>query len=257
MGSAPGANTSYDWSAILNRTYSSFTGSDLFAVFGNELVVELISLSISQSREIAPAYTAGSYRPRGFNKGKFATGGSFTLSFFDRDPLLMRIFSPTPEKSMYGVKLNALYSGGNRRTQGDLALTALSGQLSQTQRAAVDRAAALTERLGQLAAGRMLTNPTQLPPFDITVTFLNEAGNMSFCAVLGVQVINTARGWSVDDMMTEQPYTYLAIDATPVVPIVEDSTLSQAYLDRFSTQPSFGVMAGLNSPASGGTGYNT
>lgn len=55
-----------------------------------------------------------------------------------------------------------------------------------------------------------------LPPFDISITFSNEYGSASTMKIFGVTVIDEGQTMSVDDLITEQTYTYMARGIQPI-----------------------------------------
>lgn len=56
-----------------------------------------------------------------------------------------------------------------------------------------------------------------LPPFDIVVSFYNEYGQQSKMKIFGVTIIDEGQTVSVDDLITEQVYTYMARGIQPMV----------------------------------------
>ena len=50
----------------------------------------------------------------------------------------------------------------------------------------------------------------EIPPFDITVNFLNEYGQASVMEIYGVEILNEGMGLSVDDLTTEKACTFIA-----------------------------------------------
>jgi hypothetical protein len=59
-----------------------------------------------------------------------------------------------------------------------------------------------------------------LPPFDIVLSFMNESGSFSKMRIYGVSIIDEGTTMSVDDLMTEQTYTYMARGIQPLVSYV-------------------------------------
>lgn len=70
-----------------SKTYTSFSGADIVATFGNVVVGELQSITYSVTREKAPIYTMGSPNPRSFSRGKRGIAGSMVFTVFDRSAL--------------------------------------------------------------------------------------------------------------------------------------------------------------------------
>ena len=56
----------------------------------------------------------------------------------------------------------------------------------------------------------------ELPLFHIVITGANEYGESINQAIYNVALTNWGTTYSVDDLMTEQTYTYIATDVTPV-----------------------------------------
>src|SRR3990167_10743664 len=69
------------------RSYNSFGGVDIKAVFGSKGIGELQAISFSITREKAPIYTMGSPNPRSFSRGKRGIAGSLIFTVFDRPSL--------------------------------------------------------------------------------------------------------------------------------------------------------------------------
>lgn len=65
----------------------------------------------------------------------------------------------------------------------------------------------------------------QLPPFNITMIFTNEAGYASERRLLGVKFVTDGVVYSIQDMLVEQTLSWMATDFTPLVPL----TLTSMY----------------------------
>ena len=57
-----------------------------------------------------------------------------------------------------------------------------------------------------------------LPPFDITISALNEYSQMSRLAIRGVRIVDEGAVIGVDEMYIEQVHTYMAQDIIPWIP---------------------------------------
>ncbi len=64
-----------------------------------------------------------------------------------------------------------------------------------------------------------------LPPFDITLTFFNEYGLGSKMKIYGVTVVDEGQTMSVDDLITEQTYTFMARGIQPMISMDYDPLL--------------------------------
>ncbi len=62
-----------------------------------------------------------------------------------------------------------------------------------------------------------------LPPFDICFTYANEYGSFSRMRIYGVTIIDEGGTMSVDDLITEQTYTYMARGIQPITAYVPES----------------------------------
>lgn len=70
------------------------------------------------------------------------------------------------------------------------------------------------------------TKIDQLPPFNITMIFSNEYGYVSQRRLLGVKFVTDGTIYSIQDMMTEQALSWMALDFTPLLPFSMDNLYS-------------------------------
>jgi hypothetical protein len=56
----------------------------------------------------------------------------------------------------------------------------------------------------------------QIPPFDITIAFANELGQVSRMAIYGVEFVNEGMTMSIEDMLLENVVQYIARDYDPM-----------------------------------------
>ena len=176
----------------VTRTYTSFTGADLKAVFHNMVIAELVGISYTITREIAPIYTTGSPDPRSFSKGKRGIAGTLVFQKFDRQAL-----RDLMDKSVYVAKNDDFQSAGWRPVD------EISGIAND-------------ERLGVRLAAPIYVD--QIPPFDITITYANETGQLAMERLLGVQILNEGNGISIDDLTHETNCTFVCRHVTGMIP---------------------------------------
>lgn len=62
-----------------------------------------------------------------------------------------------------------------------------------------------------------------LPPFDVVITFSNEYGRFSKMRIYGITIVEEGQTMSVDDLVTEQTYTYMARGIQPIIVQFPDS----------------------------------
>jgi hypothetical protein len=61
-----------------------------------------------------------------------------------------------------------------------------------------------------------------LPPFDIVFTFFNEYGNASKMKIYGVTIVDEGQTMSIDDILTEQTYTFMARGIQPITKMINE-----------------------------------
>lgn len=203
--------------SAFSRSYNSFSGIDIKAVFANKVMAELQAISYSITREKAPIYTMGSADPRSFSRGKRGIAGTLIFIVFDRHTILSHIGGYSPDgglkflsdKDDLRPEFQNLQQGGltspSGRVEGDVVQQQESPIAGPGSDQEVSRAWYVD----------------QIPPFDVTLAAANEYGALAVMRIFGVELINEGYGVSVDDIVSEQQYTYVArtiIGWTPVKP---------------------------------------
>lgn len=74
-----------------------------------------------------------------------------------------------------------------------------------------------------------------LPPFDIVFTLFNEYGLASKMKIFGVTIVDEGGTMSIDDLITEQTYTYMARGLQPLVQL-DTAHDDLRYPDGFQAQ---------------------
>jgi hypothetical protein len=184
------------------KTFTSFSGADIVAVFHNKVVGELQAITYSVTREKAPIYVMGNPNPVSFSRGKRGIAGSLVFTVFDRDALHQ---IKSEDWSVYRHGLNT--TGNNEPNSIDRA--------SQT---AADRAA----WKGSQGKGSKPVYSDEIPPFDITINFLNEYGQSAKMTLYGVEILNEGMGMSIDDISTEKACTFIARGISDMEAIADD-----------------------------------
>lgn len=205
------------------RGYNSFSGVDIKAVIGTRSIGTLQGISYQVSREKAPIYTMGSADPRAFARGKRAIAGSMVFIQFDAEPLMSELANPDPSvtSKLYflsdiddlrpqysateSIPVAATAVGPVGATSINAPGAATSGQESDITTAGGDQTRALP------------WYPDQIPPFDVVLTAANEYGALSIMKILGVELMNSGYGVSIDDIVSEHSYTYIAHGMIPWV----------------------------------------
>lgn len=87
---------------------------------------------------------------------------------------------------------------------------------------------------------QMITNQNvfplsdMLPPFDIILTFANESGSFSKMKIYGVTIVDEGGTMSIDDLITEQTYTYMARGIQPLTSYIPSNF--QEVIDELSSR---------------------
>lgn len=187
------------------KTYTSFSGCDIVATFGNTVIGELQALTYSIQRQKAPIYTMGSAEPRSFSRGKRGIAGSLVFTVFDRDALLEDLKDINIQR--IGGEETEVYEGATLRIEEwDSKLTGMS-QEGSNDNSVSSQAENVTKKIAAVS------NPhydDEIPPFDITVSFANEYGQRAVLVIYGVEILNEGTGFSIDNVTTEKACTFVA-----------------------------------------------
>lgn len=181
----------------IKQTYNSNSGCDIVATLDGVLIGNLNGISFSTTREKAPIYTMGSVDAVSFGRGKRGHAGSLIFTNFDRHALYDIMQGSVAQSSngkryWYWKKQTDIPAGGRSKllNGGDFNSPDLFSSLGVT-----------------LAAPNY---SDQIPPFTITLTGMNEYGNLNVMHILGVELINEGSGVSIDDIVTETQMTFVA-----------------------------------------------
>ena len=211
------------------KDFTTFTGANVVATFNENIQVTLEGISVACRRETVPLYTMGDANPRSFAKGKRAITGTMVFSMFDRDELLYSFF-PT----IYGNFDQDGYTGEEwdpwaLQTSGSESSNAASVWLPDLTRQAGDGVSSnlteimpvsgIGEGVAQLWHSRAPHFLDEIPPFNITLTMVNEQGQAAQMRVIGVVIINETHGYSVNTNVAEKTCTFFARDIVPLHPI--------------------------------------
>jgi hypothetical protein len=195
-------------SSVFSRSYNSFSGVDIKAVFANKVVAELQAISYSITREKAPIYTMGSADPRSFSRGKRGIAGTLVFIVFDRHTLLSNIGGMSPDGGL-------LFQSDID----DVRPEYRAGGINPVPQPVQNSESELTNGPASDQALASAWYVDQIPPFDVTLAAANEYGALAVMKVFGVELLNEGYGVSIDDMVSEQQFTYIArtiIGWTPV-----------------------------------------
>lgn len=189
--------------------YTTFSGADIVASLGNRVFGNIQAIQYAVQREIAPVYVMGAALPLAYTRGRRAITGSLVFINFNKDALLQHfdeleqariVGGDNPRVSASPLEGVVLYRSG--RWGPDAVLASLGKRPSESV-------------LRVLTPRRRYAD--QIPPFDITISFLNEMGNTAHMRIEGVQLINEGMGMSIDDVVLEKALTFVARTLRPLV----------------------------------------
>ena len=182
------------------RTYTSFSGCDIVASFGNTVIGELQGITVSVSREKAPIYTLGSAEPRSFSRGKRGIAGNMVFTVFNRDALIEALKEQVDrEKSFFRIGGNATTTTALTIDEWDKMMTGMTSGKSTA-----------TDIANSISQNATLRYSDEIPPFNITITFANEHGQKAALVIYGVELINEGVGFSIDNVTSEKACTFVA-----------------------------------------------
>jgi len=174
------------------KTYSSFSGADITASIGNYIIGELQSITYSVTREKAPVFTLGNPNPRSFSRGKRGIAGSLIFTVFDRDSLHdLKQSTDVARQGFNDSAFNTSAEGANQINVPHENITADKNR----------------ERWTKWSRPHY---SDEIPPFDVTITFLNEYGHTSEMSIYGIEILNEGMGMSIDDITTQKSCSFVA-----------------------------------------------
>jgi hypothetical protein len=89
-----------------------------------------------------------------------------------------------------------------------------------------------------IAEGNYSPLADMLPPFDVVLSFFNEYGLAAKMKLFGITIVDEGQTMSVDDLITEQTYTYMARGIQPLMHLdtAEDRNLYSNSKDDLTRQ---------------------
>jgi hypothetical protein len=206
--------------SAFTRGYNSFSGVDIKATIGANVIGTLQGISYQVSREKAPIYTMGSADPRAFARGKRAIAGSLVFIQFDAEPLMFELANPTdPTRALYFLSDKddlkpANIPFGSESPIDEIVVTPV-GTSTNFSGAPVNLQESNVTSAGSDQMKAIPWYPDQIPPFDIILTAANEYGALAIMKILGCELMNSGYGVSIDDIVSEHSYTYIANGMVP------------------------------------------
>jgi hypothetical protein len=168
--------------------------------------------------------------PVAFVKGKRAIAGSLVFSQFDRHAVLYEIFSDITDSKAPG-NLSTFWGRNtadiiNKRpgAKPDFTIpdeTAQFGPFFRTiaqgnMQADLERQ---NTQLYALTALKRFDYADQIPPFDITITMVNEIGDAATMTIYGISLVNEGGGYTMDDLSSNVAYSFVSLGLSPLQPL--------------------------------------
>ncbi|GIV21957.1 MAG: hypothetical protein KatS3mg023_3708 [Armatimonadota bacterium] len=195
----------------------AFSGADIHAYIGNRKVANLVALSVSINREIAPIYTFGDPSPRTFVKGKRGIAGTMTFTQFDKHALIESVFNVGEQIKDLWEHIDRFYGHmADQQFKDRVERLRQYANLSDQQLQALTAEQYVVASAARIVAQRRIQYVDQLPPFDLTLVFINENGAFAYMALLGVQFANEGYGYTLDDLSSATAVTYVATGVRPL-----------------------------------------
>jgi hypothetical protein len=206
-----------------NRRLGSFGGIDIKAVIAGRPIGTLQGISYQITREKGPLYTMGSADPRGFARGKRAIAGSLVFLQFDRDPVMFELANPTDptRQTLFLSDIDDLRPEFNPNADIPILETTVTPVGVQSVNVPGAAAANSESPITNVGDDQTVAIPfyaDQIPPFDIVLSAANEQGTLAILKILGVELLNSGFGISIDDIVAEHSYTFVARTVQPWTP---------------------------------------
>lgn len=226
--------------------FTSISGTDIHAVFGNYEFANLHMLKYAVSREKGQIYTLGSPTARATARGKRNIGGALVFSHLDRSGLAAqmqkaygkddqehKIFLSKSEITNYNPTfaakpeaIKALRAGGTLNNVGLIGKSTFEDFV--TIASSKDNTG--VSDFGETSIAYLAD---QLLPFDITLVGIPEYGARlaQRMVIKGVEIMSEASGTSIDDLVIEKQMSFIArsiLDWTPLTTVAGGGSVPTA-----------------------------
>lgn len=153
----------------------------------------------------------GSPDPRSFSRGKRGIAGSLVFTVFNKDALnelkSESAFHTSVANSDFRDGLSA-YIDAKHENFRDTPEGEFFGDVNDWEQIQEDSNNGFVVKPAYYA--------DEIPPFDITITMVNEYGQAAKFSLVGVEILNEGSGMSIDDISTEKACTFVARGLTPL-----------------------------------------
>lgn len=185
----------------LSRNYTSFGGCDIRVVIDGESVGQVQAVSYAVQREKAPIYVMGRVDPLSFSRGKRGIAGTLVSLMLDQHILKEKLFSNLKVILDNDEIYPSVLDPNDASSTSDLDV--------------LDSASFNPADLSSSYKLQSAFYVDQLPPFDIVIVAANEYGKAATMRIYGVEILNEASGFSIDDMQIDNQMTYVCRTILP------------------------------------------
>ena len=199
--------------------YTSFGGADITMVIGTTIVGSLQAISYSVTREKGPIYVMnGSANPIAFARGKRAVAGTLVLLTIDQQAFLnhMQQTASGTGAKFYGQTSDIKYDYNDTSIESLFAADLNNNPVADTT--GVSETNTLNNNFNRQFTDAWYAD--QVLPFDVNIVAANEYGQAMKKSIIGVEILNEGGGVSIDDLVIEEQYTYIARDMTKWVKVI-------------------------------------
>lgn len=229
----------------------TFAGRDLVAYINDIKVGNLEAVTWSSSTEVVGNYAMGNADALGYTKGKRVIVGSLSMTQWDRHVLLEQVFNLSGNAGNKPVTQGDLWAPGSagRALRGNqtVVLAGLNSTITGVggQSIAQSNADDSTIALGSSAARgmsrtayalilkdqiqdsmrqmmmRRINYSDQIPPFDLTLVGVNDAGYSAYATLFGITITQETAGFSMNDLGNTVGMSFVALNISPWRPVVD------------------------------------
>lgn len=202
------------FSSTYGAAYTTFSGADIKAVVHGHTFGNMLSCSWNITREKAPIYVMGVKDPVSVSRGKRGIAGTLTFQNFQMDAMKMLIDEDPTYFTYTDYLSNVSYLTQGWEQTPDAPNSGWTNWLTAST---------------QVSKNTKAFYADQMVPFDITLTYVNEYGNMAVEQVYGVEILNEGKGVHIDDMAVETAMTFICRGIGKLTPYDVSSISSSTY----------------------------
>lgn len=133
----------------------------------------------------------------------FTPKGGTPVIFGTLQTITYSIYRPTTQVYVLGQAMPSGFVRGNRTIAGTLIFTVFDRHALYN---------AIKYGFSVEDPRCMNIKPDELPPFDVTINFMNEYGKSSYMTIRDIRIISEGQTMSIEDRITENTMQYIAAD---------------------------------------------